>query len=64
MLETVTLAVPLFPSLVAVIVAAPAPIPVTSPFPSTLAAPLLPLAQLTLRPVSTLPAESIVVATS
>src|SRR5205814_2264545 len=119
--RTVIDAVPLLPSLVAVIVTGPpAATPVTSPLPFTLAivlsldvqvitrpvsglpfasvgvalsctvcpvatlavagatvtdatgalatvtvaAPLLPLAQLTLRPVSTLPAESIVVATS
>ena len=59
---TVTVAVPLLPSLVAVIVAAPAATPVTSPAPLTVAT--LPLldAQLTGRPLSTLPAESFAVA--
>jgi hypothetical protein len=60
---TVTVAVPLFPSLVPVIVAEPTPAPVTRPFPSTVTAELL-LAHVTVRPVSTLPRESVVVACS
>jgi hypothetical protein len=61
---TVMVAVPLFPSLVAVTVAAPAATPVTTPLAETLAtAPLL-LVQLTTRPVSWFPAESLVTATS
>src|SRR6266550_3278171 len=61
---TVTVAVPVFPSLVAVIVGAPAARPVTSPVPLTVASARLPLAQVIVRPVSTLPAESFVVAAS
>ena len=61
---TVTLAVPLCPSLVAVIVGDPAATPVTSPLALTVAAAVLPLVQVTARPVSTLPAASFVVAVS
>jgi len=60
---TVMLAVPLFPSLVAVIVAEPVPAPVARPVPPTVTAELL-LAHVTVRPVSTLPMESVVVACS
>src|SRR5438093_7333578 len=55
---TVTAAVPLCPSLVAVIVAAPAATPVTSPVEDTVATAGVPDAQVTARPVSTLPAAS------
>jgi hypothetical protein len=61
---TVTVAVPLFPSLVAVMVAVPAATPVTSPLPLTVAAALLLVAQVTTRPVSAFPAESRGVAVS
>ena len=61
---TVTVAVPLLPSLVAVIVAAPAVTPVTTPAPLTVATPPLLDAQLTVRPLSALPAESRGVAVS
>src|SRR5437868_1837812 len=61
---TVTAAVPLFPSLVAVIVAEPAATPLTRPVLLTVAALELLLDQLTALPVSTLPAESQVVARS
>jgi phage terminase large subunit-like protein len=61
---TVTVAVPLFPPLVAVSVAVPAATPVTNPLPFTLATPGALLAQVTTRPVSTLPAESVAVAVS
>src|ERR687888_1744553 len=59
---TVTVAVPLLPSLVAVIVAVPAPAPLTRPLPLTVATARLLLDQETVRPVSTLPAESFGVA--
>src|SRR5205814_10454990 len=49
---TVMVAVPLFPSLVAVIVAEPLPAPVARPLPPTVTAELL-LAHVTVRPVST-----------
>src|SRR6266581_3152028 len=62
--DTVTLAVPLFPSLVAVIVAAPAATPVTSPVADTVAIAGFALAQLITRPVSTFPAASLVTALS
>src|SRR5206468_9149556 len=55
---TVTLAVPLFPSLVAVIVAAPAATPVTSPVADTVAIAVFELVHATARPVSTFPAAS------
>src|SRR5439155_13297291 len=63
-LDTVTAAVPLFPSLAAVIVAAPALTPVTIPLADTVATPLLPLDQVTVRPVSGLPLASFGVAAS
>src|SRR5438067_12820035 len=50
-------AVPLFPSLVAVIVAEPLPAPVARPLPPTVTAELL-LAHVTARPGSTGPGES------
>src|SRR2546422_2258612 len=53
-----TCALPIFfPSLVAVIVAEPAPAPLTRPLPSTVTAELL-LAQVTVRPVSALDRKS------
>ena len=61
---TVTLASPLFPSLVAVIAAEPAAIPVTLPFASTLAVPLALLDQVIDGPESGVPFESCGVATS
>src|SRR6266702_512856 len=62
--ETVIVALPLLPSLVAVIVAVPTAEPVTTPLPLTVAtAPLL-LDQVTVLPVSTAPVESRVVAVS
>src|SRR5256712_2925384 len=61
---TVTLALPLVPSLVAVIVAAPAATPLTSPLPLTVATAVLPLAHVTIRPESTLPPASSGVAVS
>src|SRR5437870_9878924 len=63
-LETVTLAVPLCPSLVAVIVADPATVPATSPLPLTLATEVLLLAHVTVRPDSGFPVASLGVATS
>src|SRR5919198_174677 len=62
--DTVIAAVPLCPSLVAVIVAVPAATPETRPPPLTIATARLLLDQETVRPVSTLPAESFVVAVS
>src|SRR5256712_3647226 len=62
---TVTAAEPLLPSLVAVTVTGPpAPLPVTSPFASTLATAALPLCQVIVRPVSGLPTASCGVALS
>src|SRR5207245_931391 len=62
---TVTVAEPLLPSLVAVTVTGPpAPLPVTSPFASTLATAALPLCQVIVRPVSGLPTASCGVALS
>src|SRR2546427_7672513 len=61
---TVTFAVPLFPSLVAVIVAVPAATPVTRPFAETVAALALLVAQLMLRPLSAVPLASLGVAVS
>jgi len=55
---------PLFPSLVAVIVADPAVTPVTNPAGDTVATLGALLDHVTLRPVSTLPAESLVTAVS
>ena len=61
---TVTLAVPLLPSLVAVIVAEPAAIPVTTPLDDTVAIPVLELDHVTARPVRTLLFASRAVAVS
>jgi len=61
---TVTLAVPLCPSLVAVIVTVPAATPATSPVADTVAIAVFELAQLITRPLSTLPAASLGVALS
>jgi hypothetical protein len=61
---TVMAAVPLFPSLVAVIVADPAATPVTSPVEETVAAPALEVVHVTARPVSTVPPASRSVACS
>src|SRR5438552_3828594 len=61
---TVIAAVPLCPSLVAVIVAAPAVTPVTTPLPLTVATPVLLLPQLTGRPDNGLPLASFGVAVS
>src|SRR2546425_8423652 len=62
--ETVSAAVPLCPSLVAVIVAAPAATPVTNPLPLTVATAGLLLAHVTVRPVSGVPLASFGVAVS
>jgi len=59
---TVTVAVPLFPSLVAVIVAVPAATPVTTPLADTVATVVALELHVTVRPVSTLPFASFVVA--
>src|SRR5205823_5716265 len=59
---TVTSDVPLCPSLVAVIVAVPAPTPVTSPLPFTRATAVLLLDQVTTRPLSGFPLASFGVA--
>src|SRR5437773_9367961 len=61
---TVMAEVPLCPSLVAVIVAEPAATPLTSPLPLTVAADVLPLCQVTVRPTSGLPFASLGVAVS
>src|SRR2546426_1152502 len=62
---TVTAAVPLLPSTVAVIaIGPPAAFPVTTPVPSTLAMVASPLCQVIVRPVSGLPFESFGVAVS
>ena len=61
---TDTAAVPLCPSLVAVIVAEPTPAAVTSPAALTVTTPVLPLAQVVARPVSGLPLASLSVATN
>src|SRR6184192_1602847 len=63
-IATVTLAVPLCPSLVAVIVADPAATPVTSPAADTVAIAVFELVHATPRPVSTFPAASFGVALS
>ena len=63
-LVTVMLAVPLLPSLVAVMVAEPAVTPVTRPVALTVATAVLLLPHVTTRPVSVLPAESLVTADS
>src|SRR2546427_517574 len=57
-------AVPLFPSLVAVMNALPAAWPVTSPLPLTVAIDVLLLTHVTMRPLSKLPAASLVTAES
>src|SRR5207244_817286 len=61
---TVLAAVPATPSLVAVIVAVPAATPVTRPVAKTVATVLLLVVQVTVRPVRTLPAASLVPAAS
>jgi len=61
---TVIAAVPLFPSLVAVIVAVPAATPVTRPLADTVAIARFELDHATARPASTFPAASFVVALS
>src|SRR2546425_2283876 len=61
---TVIAAVPLWPSLVAVIVAAPTATPLTNPLPFTVATPALPLPHVTTRPVSGLPFASLRLAVS
>ncbi len=61
---TVTAALSALPSLVAVIVAVPAALPVTRPLVLTVATLVLPLAHVTGRVVSGLPAESFGVAVS
>src|SRR2546427_9751386 len=61
---TVTAALPVFPSLVALIVTAPAPAPVTSPVEGTVATAGVLDSQVTDRPESTLPAASFSVAVS
>src|SRR5437773_736560 len=58
----VSAAVPLWPSLVAVIVAGPPATPVASPLPLTVATAVLLLAHVTVRPVSVFPAASLVTA--
>src|SRR5437660_11484845 len=57
---TVTVAVPLFPSLVTVIAAVPVATPVTNPPALTRATAVLLLPQVTARPLSTAPTESVV----
>src|SRR5437773_446423 len=61
---TVTVALPLCPSLVAVIVAEPAAAPVTKPLPVTLATDVLLLAHVTVRPDNGVPFASFGVAVS
>ena len=56
--------VPLLPSLVAVIVAEPTATPVTKPLPLTVAAPVLELVHVTVRPVRVVPLASLSVAVS
>src|SRR2546421_445954 len=63
-MRTVTGALPLLPSLVAVIVAEPWVTPVTSPLFETVATPGLLLSHVTSRPVSRLPAASFSVTVS
>src|SRR2546425_8919674 len=62
--ETVSAAVPLCPSLVAVIVADPTATPLTRPLPLTVATAVLLLAHVTVRPVSGAPLASLGVAVS
>src|SRR5436190_2039755 len=61
---TVMAAVPLFPPLLAVIVAEPAATPVTSPLADTVATPVLLLVQVTDCPARVLPAASFTTAAS
>ena len=61
---TVTPAVLLLPSLFAVTVAEPVATPATRPVADTVATPLLVVVQVTVRPVRTFPAESLVTAAS
>jgi len=61
---TVTVAVPPFPSLVAVMVAEPAALAPTSPLPLTVATPELLVVQVMVRPVSAFPFASFALATS
>src|SRR5436309_13314651 len=61
---TVTAAVLLLPSLFAVTVAEPVATPATRPVADTVATPLLVVVQVTVRPVRTFPAESLVTAAS
>src|SRR6266704_1218843 len=63
-LDTVTTAVALCPSLVAVIVADPSATPVTTPLADTVATALLLVVQVTTRPLSVLPLASLRVAVS
>src|SRR5437867_718599 len=63
-LDTVTAAVPLCPSLVAVIVAVPPATPVTRPLADTVASAAFELVQLITRPLSTFPAASLGIAVS
>src|SRR3989441_822454 len=62
--DTVTAAVPLWPSLVAVIVVDPTARPVTSPLADTVATAPLPVVQVTVRPVNTFPFASLTKAPS
>jgi len=59
---TVRLAEPVLPSLVAVMVEEPTATAVTTPFEATVATAVFELDQVTLRPVSTPPAESLATA--
>jgi hypothetical protein len=61
---TVTVAVPVFPSVVAEIVAVPAPTPVTSPAAETVATALFDDVQVIPNPVMALPLTSVGVAVS
>src|SRR2546422_929799 len=61
---TVTAAVPLFPSLVAVMVTEPAATPITNPLPFTVASAGSPVTQVTDRPFKGLPFASLGVAVS
>src|SRR5439155_20123421 len=63
-LDTVTAAVPLCPSLAAVIVTDPTATPVTRPLADTVASATFELVQLITRPLSTFPAASLGVAVS
>jgi hypothetical protein len=62
--DTVIAAAPFLPSLVAVIVTEPAATAVTNPVADTVATPVALLDHVTTRPLSVLPAESLVVAVS